>query len=88
MVKIISAFPTVVCYLINLTNNLAQFSPSAEIILAIDQNFPFHLFSNLNRSQTFFRFNRFSNQAPRLHFDIHQLKNIQPFEGTPTAVEF
>jgi hypothetical protein len=87
VVQVVSAFAIVVGYLVYLADDLAEFSPRAEVIFTRYQNFTLHLLSNLNRSQTFFSVNGFGDETTSLDLNAHEFQDVKFFEGAPTYIK-
>lgn len=87
MVEVVSALAAVVRDLVDLADDFAEFSPSAQVVLAVYEDLALHLLADLHGSQTFLSLDGLGNQTPRLHLDAHKLQHVQPLEGAPTGIE-
>ncbi len=87
MLEVISPFPYVISDLINLTDKLAQLSTCVEILFWVHKYFSSHLFSNFDRSQTFFSFDCFWNKTSGLNLNFHKFHDINSLKSAPTLIK-
>ena len=87
MVQVVSALAAVIGDLVDLADDLAEFSPSAEVVLAVDEDLALHLLADLHGSEAFLGLDGLGNKAPRLHLDAHKLQHVQSLKGAPAGIE-
>ncbi len=88
MVEVISALSHVISNLIDLTDDLTEFRSSIQVLFGVHENPSFHFLSNFYRSQAFFCFNGFRNEASSLDLNVHEFHDVDSFERAPTLIEF
>jgi hypothetical protein len=88
VVEVVPASSTVVCDLVDLADELAHSCPGCQVVFACYQDLAFHLLTYFHRSETLFGIDGLGDQTASLHFDAHQLQNVQAFEGAPADIKF
>lgn len=87
MIEVVPALAAVVGDLVDLADDFAEFRPSAEVVLAVNEDLALHLLADLHGSQALLSLDGLSDQTSSLYFDAHKLQHIQPLEGAPTGIE-